>query len=257
MSGEAAAAVGAASDWGDAQARLYADTIAASDYAARVSPLLGGAWTEVLDIGAGTGELTRPRLSPGARWIAIEPHEVMVRHLVGLRPRLAERRIRLDVLQVAWQALPPSVAGDDLLAANLGATHHEPAAFFEAMRGRWRRAMHWVVAAQHGPSTFCLAGFLPAELHGADTTPAVERTLAALGASRAPRSVRLADWAYRCVFADAAAAQAHFLDRLGLEADSARGREVVAYVARHARPVALGVEVGCAKRSAVLTWASD
>jgi SAM-dependent methyltransferase len=254
MSSDIAAGERAATSWGDPQARFYADTIAASDYAARVGPLLGGDWHEVLDIGAGTGELTRPRLSPGARWIAVEPNAVMAAHLAGLQRQLSERGIVLQLLPVLWQSLAASEAADRLLAANLGATHHEPAAFFEAMRGRWRRTMHWVVAAQRGPSTFCLAGFLPAELHGADTVPAVERTLAALRGSSPPQSVQFADWAYRCTFADAGAAQAHFLDRLGLEADSARGREVCAFVARHGRPVASGLEVGCQKRSAVLTW---
>jgi hypothetical protein len=254
VSDDAAAIERAASGWGDAPANFYAETIAASDYAARVGPLLCGPWVEVLDVGAGNGVLTRSRLAPGARWIAVEPNAAMGLHLAACRPWLAERRIRLELLPVTWQALPDSVVADQVLAANLGATHHEPLEFFGAMRGRWRRAMHWVAAAQHGPSTFCLAGFLPAELHGADTTPAVERTLAQLGAACAPHSVCFADWAYRCTFADVATAQAHFLDRLGLAADSPRGQEVCAYVARRGRAGPAGLEVGCAKRSAVLTW---
>ena len=111
-----------------------------------------------------------------------------------------------------------------------------------------------MVAAQAGPSTFCLAGFLPPELHGADTRPAFERTLEQLGSTRAPDDIRFTDWRCRFVFADLHAAQTHFLDRLALEAGSERARAVLRYIDAHSRLTAAGVEVGCDKRSAVLCW---
>jgi hypothetical protein len=114
--------------------------------------------------------------------------------------------------------------------------------------------MHWVVAAQAGPSSFCLAGFLPPELHVCDTRPAFERTLEQLGPERAPDDTRFADWHCRIVFADLPTAQAHFLDRLALAPETAKAVEVCRFVARHALPTAAGIEVSCAKRSAVLTW---
>jgi hypothetical protein len=120
--------------------------------------------------------------------------------------------------------------------------------------GRWQDAMHWVVAAQAGPSSFCLAGFLPPELHVCDTRPAFERTLEQLGPERAPDDTRFADWHCRIVFADLPTAQAHFLDRLALAPETAKAVEVCRFVARHALPTAAGIEVSCAKRSAVLTW---
>jgi hypothetical protein len=56
------------------------------------------------------------------------------------------------------------------------------------------------------------------------------------------------------VFADLPTAQAHFLDRLALAPDTAKAVEVCRFVARHALPTAAGIEVSCAKRSAVMRW---
>lgn len=114
--------------------------------------------------------------------------------------------------------------------------------------------MLWVVAAQHGPSTFCAAGFLPPDLHGADTQPAIDRCLTDLGSQRQPHAMLFADWDYRVVFPDVAHAQAFFLQRLALPQDSAKGQAVWNFVAQHVEPQGDGVVARCRKRSAVLRW---
>lgn len=167
---------------------------------------------------------------------------------------LSGRGATLEIHACTWQELPAAVCARRLLAANLGATHHEASVFFDAMVGRWQDDMHWVVAAQAGPSSFCLAGFLPPELHGCDTRPAFESTLEQLGPARAPDDIRFADWLCRFVFADLPTAQAHFLNRLALAPDTAEAVEVCRHLARHALPMADGIEVSCAKRSAVMSW---
>lgn len=240
--------------WNDVQARFYADTIAASDYGERIAPLLGGPFADVLDIGAGCGSLVSRTVADGGWWTAVEPQAAMRDILHARRPALARRGIQLETMDNRWQDLPGTPCATVLVAANVGATHHEAARFFDAMSGRWQSAMHWVVAAQAGPSTFCLAGFLPASLHGADMQPAVERTMDQLGPHRRPQRVQLADWVCRHTFADVAQAQAHFADRMALASCDPLGKEVLAYIARHGRPVATGFEISCAKRSAVLSW---
>lgn len=244
-------------DWNDALADLYAQTIAASGYAHAVVPLLGGPFDDVLDIGAGSGELTRRVLSDGAVWRAVEPHAFMQKRLSEVADSLSVRGIRLSLFAHDWQCLPPGITADVVLAANLGATHHEPAAFFDEMRPRARKRMCWVVPAQAGPSTFCLAGFLPPDLHGADVQPAVERCLAGLGAAGQPREVVFANWTYRMFFPDVQSAQQFFLDRLSLLPASPRGQAVQAFVQHHLRPVNNGLEARCEKRSAVLHWYFD
>lgn len=242
------------SRWDDGQARFYAQTIESSDYVERLAPLLGPRWDDFLDIGAGSGALGGRLANAGSRWQAVEPQPTMQALLEQQRPRLATRGVTLALLPCTWQDLSAPVRAVQLLAANLGATHHEAGEFFDAMTGRWQDAMHWVVAAQAGPSTFCLAGFLPPELHGADTRPAFEHSLQQLGPGRAPDDIRFADWQCRFVFADLPAAQAHFLDRLALATDTAKALEVCRFVARHASLTASGVEISCTKRSAVMAW---
>jgi hypothetical protein len=240
--------------WDDDQALFYAGTIASSDYAERVAPMLDACRTSLLDVGAGSGVLGSRLAQTGSEWHAVEPQPAMQALLARQRAELDARRVALTIHPCIWQELPTRVRARQLLAANLGATHHEADTFFDAMAGRWQDTMHWVVAAQAGPSTFCLAGFLPPELHQADTRPAFERTLEQLGAGRAPDDIRFTDWTCRFVFADLAAAQAHFLDRLQLAPDTADATEVVRFVSRHALWTASGVEIRCIKRSAVLGW---
>lgn len=240
--------------WDAAQADFYAETMAHSDYAEAVAPHLRGPVDDFLDVGAGSGLIAGRVLGDGACWTAVEPEPAMQARLRARAAELAARGIRLSLHPTTWAAMPPEAVGEVLMAANLGATHYEAAEFHAAMEPRWRREMVWVVAAQDGPSTFCLAGFLPPELHGAPTQPAVERTLAQLGPGRAPDEMTTVDWSYRVCFPDPATAQAHFLDRLALSADSDRARAIADYVGRHAQMRAEGVTVGCTKRSAILRW---
>jgi len=240
--------------WNDAQARFYVATIASSDYVERVVPLLPGPWPDILDVGAGSGALVSRLVADHGRWLAVEPQPAMQGLLERHRPALAIRHVDLQVHPCTWQNLPPATRAAGLLAANVGATHHEAATFFDAMALHWTQSMRWVVSAQAGPSTFCLAGFLPAALHGADVQPAFERTLHDLGPTRAPAEVRFVDWHCRFAFPDESSAQAHFLDRLGLLPGTAQAAEVCGYVHRHARHTTSGCEIGCDKRSAVLAW---
>lgn len=240
--------------WNGAQADFYAETIAASNYAEVVAPHLRGPVEDFLDVGAGSGLIAGHVLGDGARWTAVEPEPAMQARLRARAAELAARGVRLTLHPTTWAAMPAEACGNVLMAANLGATHYEAAEFHTAMQPRWRREMVWVVAAQDGPSTFCLAGFLPPELHGAPTQPAVERTLAQLGPGRAPDEMTTVDWSYRVTFPNLAAAQAHFLDRLGLPPRSDRAHAIADFVSRHARMGSEGVTVSCPKRSAILRW---
>jgi hypothetical protein len=243
--------------WNDGLADFYAHTMAESGYADAVVPLMGAPFTEVLDIGAGSGELTRRALADRAVWRAVEPNAAMQRHLMGHAPSLAERGIEVILHPQAWQHLPHTLTAATVLAANLGATHHQAAEFFDAMQPRAQRNMIWVVAAQNGPSTFCAAGFLPPELHRADMTPAVDRCVMDLGRHRQPHSIEYADWEYRVEFSDVAQAQHYFLQRLALDQQGSLGQALQRFVADHVKTSSLGVVASCRKRSAVMRWQFD
>ncbi len=211
----------------EAQARLYLDLLAESDYAQRLAPVVGSDYREVLDIGAGNGALTRCCLGRPARWLAIEPNPAMGAALAVMRSSLAAQGVDFAHLPLRWEELPEAVMAETVFAFNIGAAHHESDVLFDSLANRAKREMIWVVPAQRGPSTFCLAGFLPPELHGADTTPAYERSLARLSMAQQPNGIDFVDWTCRLSFSSRAAAAEHFLERLDLHAGSAHGRAVL------------------------------
>ena len=238
----------------DAQASLYLDMIAGSTYADALVPALDTRFHDVLDVGAGGGTLTRRCLVDGGQWTAVEPNRTMGRALAEAALALRARRIRFTHLPCTWEALPDGVVADTVLAANIGAAHHTAEVLFSALAPRARREMIWIVAAQEGPSTFCLAGMLPPELHLADTTPAYLRTLAQLGPGRAPQEIAFADWECRMHFSSTAAALDHFLSRLDTPRDSARGQAIDRHLLSLLTPSTDGVLARCPKRSAILRW---
>lgn len=238
----------------NAQAALYLELMAVSTYADALAPVLDTPFHEVLDIGAGGGTLTQCCLADGAHWIAVEPNQAMGRALAAAALRLRTRGIRVTHLPCTWEELPAEITADVVLAANLGSAHHAAAELFDALAPRAHKEMIWVVAAQNGPSTFCLAGMLPPELHLADTSPAYLHTLAQLQPEQLPQTITFADWECRMHFSSTATAVAHFLSRLDTSLDSARGQAISNHLSAVLEPNSAGVLARCHKRSAILRW---
>lgn len=244
---------------GDAgvHARMYLRMMAQSDYAERLAPVVGQSYSDVLDIGAGGGSVTRHCLAAGARWCAVEPNPTMGEALAAQIPELAVRGIRLEHHATNWQDMPGELRADTVFAFNLGDNHHAADALFDALSRRAAREMVWIVPAQAAPASFCLAGFLPAEFHGKAATsrqPAIERALEQLGTSRQPACIDYVDWQCRFNFTTRRDAAQHFFERLDFPADSAQGRALSAYLDRTLHPAADGWPTVCAKRSAVVRW---
>lgn len=245
-----------APDAGDelVQARFYLAMMDQSDYAARLAPLVGNGLVDVLDIGAGGGHITRRCLAPGARWLAVDPNPVMGEALASQCASLLAAGIRLTHLAQSWQSLPAPIGAQTVLAFNLGATHHAAADIFAALAGRAKREMVWVVPAQDGPSTFCLAGILPPELHGSDTRPAFQRTLEQLAAGDQPNRLDFVDWSCCMRFASPESAIRHFLSRLDVRQQSDKGRAIGDFLRLRLKQDGSGYRLVCPKRSAVMRW---
>src|SRR6266545_6771833 len=94
---------------------LYAAAIDSSDFVARVVPLIRQSVRDIgdlLDIGAGAGQLGRALRAPHRRWTAIEPSS-------NMRARLAQLEDPPHLIAEGWEASGVPFDGHDtVLAAN-------------------------------------------------------------------------------------------------------------------------------------------
>lgn len=228
---------------------LYAAAIDTSDFVARVAPLIRQSVRDIgdlLDIGAGGGQLGRALRAPNSRWTAIEPAS-------NMRALLLQLQHPPCVIAESWEAADvASGAHDTVLAANIAAPLQEPNAFLQRCRAWARRSVVWVVPAQHGPHGMCFAGCLPAAWHGEDETPGIDVVLRGLAPSARPHSIAFAEWTFSGILADVEALAIYLADRLGWP--QSRRPEMIAHLARQAKRDPRGYRLDIPRRSAVLVW---
>jgi hypothetical protein len=230
---------------------LYAAAIDASDYVEAVAPLIRRVAADIgdlLDLGAGGGQLGHALRPADARWTAVEPSATM-------RARLSRFSDPPQVLSCEWETsgVAPG-AHDTVLAATMPATMENPERFLGHCR-RWaRRQVVWVVPAQNGPRGLCFAGCLPREWHGEDETPGVEVTLRRLPPADHPHQVDFAEWTFTGVVESLAPLAGFLADRLGWATDDVRRMELAKHLAAQAKPHPKGFGLEIARRSAVLVW---
>jgi hypothetical protein len=228
---------------------LYAAAIDTSDYVTRVAPLIRQSVRDIgdlLDVGAGGGQLGRALWAPHRRWTAIEPAS-------NMRARLAQLEDPPHLIAEGWEAADVPLGGHDtVLAANIAALLQEPNAFLQRCRAWTRRSVVWVVPAQHGPHGMCFAGCLPAAWHGEDETPGIDVVLHSLAPSRRPHAIAFAEWTFSGVVADVEALAFYLADRLGWS--QSRRPEMTAHLARQAKRDPRGYRLDIPRKSAVLVW---
>ena len=232
---------------------IYAAAIDTSDYVARVAPLVRRHATPVgdlLDVGAGGGQLGRALRDADGRWTAIEPTPSMRARLTALdRPP--------TIIASGWEtAAIGKNEFDTVLAANIAAPFEDASGFLARCRAWARRTVVWVLPAQHGPRGMILAGCLPAHWHGEDETPGVDIVLRALSPAEQPHAVATCDWTFRSLVDDLEAISAYLAGRLGWPPDDARRVEMAAHLRRQARPDPRGHRLEIPRTSAVLAWSA-
>lgn len=232
---------------------FYAEGIDRSDYVDAVAPIVRariGHAQSLIDVGAGAGQLGAALCRPHSRWLALEPDP-------GMCTRLAARRKPGPVIiNAGWESLPVySVKPQDVsLAANVAAPLTDAKAFFQMLRPLTRRAMVWIVPAQHGPRGMCLAACLDPDWHGEDMRPGYELTLEALGPSDAPSQITFADWTFRAHFPSLEDTVTHFMRALNWQSDDPRVPSLRTRLTRHASSARGSVTLCAPKRSAILIW---
>jgi len=230
---------------------LYAAAIDTSDYVSRLSPVvrrLVPRIGELLDIGAGGGQLGAALQDRAFPWTAIEPSAAM-------HARLARLASSPRLIAADWyEADLPAASHDTVLAATMPALFDRPEAFLARCLAWARGNVVWVVPAHQGPRGLCFAGCLPARWHGEDETPGIDIVLSGLAPQSRPHDIAFVDWTFSGVVADLPGLSAYLADRLGWAADDPRRRELAAHLAAQALPDAAGLRLNIARKSAVLVW---
>ncbi len=230
---------------------LYAGGIDTSDYVARVAPIVVNLVPQIgdlLDIGAGGGQLGQALCRPENHWTAIEPSDAMRRRLTALA------RVP-TILASGWETATPTSAGyDTVLAANIAAPLNDAQAFLARCREWARRTIAWVVPAQAGPRGLCLAGCLPSVWHGEDETPGINLVLKALGDHNAPHAIARTTWTFTAIVNDIERLAVYLADRLGWPVSDLRRSDMVAHLRQQARSTDHGYRLDVPRASAILVW---
>jgi hypothetical protein len=230
---------------------LYAAAIDTSDYAARVVPVvrrLAPEIGELLDVGAGGGQLGAALQDDRSGWSAIEPSPTM-------RARLQRLHSPPRIVPFGWEAADVATAAHDtVLAATMPALFEHPEVFLARCLAWTRRTVVWVVPAHRGPRGLCFAGCLPSKWHGEDETPGIDVVLRGLSPEMRPQAVAFTDWTFSGVVRDLGALSAYLCDRLGWPRTDGRRFELAAHLAAQAQPDAAGLRLNIPRKSAVLVW---
>lgn len=238
--------------WNEQAVSFYLNAIRLSDYEQRVGGHLRGLvgpTSSLLDIGAGSGSPGAALLAPRATWTTLEPNKLLADYL-------ARRPERPSVHTQRWQALDSlELQPHELvLAANMPGPLDDPERFLDTLTPFVTRAVIWVVPAQRGPKRYCLADFLPSQLHGEDCLPAVNQVLKQLPSGKQPDVVQEVDWTFTGRFPHQRAAQTHFEERFnpsGCQQASKTIRERLEALTGAADG---SVDISVPKRSACLIW---
>ncbi|MCU4182140.1 hypothetical protein [Bosea sp. BH3] len=229
---------------------LYASAIDTSDYVARVAPpirRLACGIGDLIDVGAGGGQLGAALRAPGARWTAIEPSPTMQQRLAAFSPPPV-------IIPRGWSDEDVDCdPADTVLAATMPGYFTDAVGFLERCR-RWaRRRIIWIVAAQAAPKGLILSACLPREWHGEDETPGIDLVLPQLGSHQPDRSDAV-DWTFSLVLPDLPAFAAFQADRLGWPPDDPRRPQLFSHLRAQAEPTSAGMRLSCHRRSAILVW---
>ena len=230
---------------------LYASAIDTSDYVGALAPHVRHLLPEIgdlLDIGAGGGQIGAAIREPAARWTAIEPSAAMHARLTRYSPPP-------NIVARTWQDAPVAAAAHDtVLAATMPAYFDQPELFLARCRAWARRAVVWIVPAHAGPRGLCFAGCLPAEWHREDETPGIDIVLRGLSVDARPYDVAWADWTFSGVVRDLDLLAGWLADRLSWPPDDPRRLQLLDHLKTKAASDPDGQRLEIPRKSAVLVW---
>lgn len=229
---------------------LYASGIDTSDYVQKILPVLRQLAPDVgdlIDVGAGGGQLGGALRAPDGNWTAVEPSRVM-------QARLAALPVPPVIVPARWEEAGERVGmADTVLAATMPGYFGDARAFLAWCKTRARRRVVWLTPAQAAPRGLVLAACLPREWHREDETPGIDLVLPQLG-DAAPHHWPIVDWTFSLVTPELPQLAAWMADRLGWSADDDRRPALFHHLAAQAIATPQGLRLSCSRRSAILIW---
>lgn len=230
---------------------FYADAIDTSDYAAAIAPAIRAALGRVgdlLDVGAGGGQLGAALREADGLWTTVEPSRLMAE-------RLARYSEPPAIVASGWRnADVARKSHDTVLAATMPAALYDCERFLPRCLDWARRHVVWVVPSHHGPRGMILAGCLPSEWHGEDETPGVDITLRSLPAGSEPHAITHIDWTFTAVVADLRLMANYLAGRLKWPEDDARREALFTHLKEQSTPRPDGHRLDIKRQSAILVW---
>ncbi|CAN5876477.1 hypothetical protein BH11PSE3_BH11PSE3_27220 [soil metagenome] len=230
---------------------LYASAIDTSDYVAALTPVMRRLLPrtgDLLDIGAGGGQIGAAIREPARLWTVVEPSATMRARLERFVPPPA-------IVASGWEQADLGAARHDtVLAATMPAYFDQPEAFFDRCRGWARHNVLWIVPAHAGPRGLCFAGCLPTAWHGEDETPGIDIVMRGLPAEARPHEAAQVEWTFSGIVPDLGMLSAYLADRLGWPPADPRRGKLLDHLHAQARPDPAGHRLDIARTSAVLVW---
>jgi hypothetical protein len=230
---------------------FYAEAIDTSDYAGAIAPVIHaaiGSVGDILDVGAGGGQLSAALREPNGIWTTIEPSRLMAERLATFSPPP-------QIIASGWRNADVAQQGHDtVLAATMPAVLYDCERFLPRCLTWARRHVVWVVPSHHGPRGMILAGCLPSEWHGEDETPGVDITLGSLPADSAPHLIERVDWTFSAVVADLRRMSDYLATRLKWPGGDPRRDALFAHLKDQATIEPAGHRLDIKRQSAILVW---
>lgn len=231
---------------------VYAEGINHSNYIQRVVPEIKKVITHVgdlLDVGAGGGQLGASLSTPNKQWVAIEPDSYMGNCL-------KKYSNCNKVIANGWQEVTylPAQSFDTILAANMIAPQAQAIAFLAQCRHWSRSGIIWLVPSQRGPKQLCLAGCLPTEWINEENVTGYERVLSQLPISDYPMHTLTVDWIFTYVTRNIDQVATHMANQLGWKNTDSRRRAMRDHLYDQSIKQGHEFRLQVAKQSTILIW---
>lgn len=231
---------------------IYAQGIDASDYVVKVAPIVQQVVADIgnlLDVGAGAGQLGNALSDKQKQWVAIEPDAYMGNRLSAY-PHCTK------VITSGWEEVTELAehSFDTVLAANMIAPQTAAINFLARCRAWTRNAIVWIVPSQRGPKKICLTGCLLSKWLVEEKETGYQRVMAQLPENDCPTHTLTVDWTFTYVAKELDKVATHLANQLGWEASDSRRKEMRDHLYQQAIKHELGYMLKEPKQSSILIW---